>query len=97
MKGPLSKEDPKVLQAVLRDIEEYLEDGDELVVESESELRRLVRITGRPRVLLVREMERAEAYRSRNAGRAFDPPPTLGTLLRLARLEVRAALTESGG
>lgn len=97
MRGPLSREAPEVLEAVLRDIDEFLEDGNELLVGSESELRRLVRITGRPRVLLVREMERAEAYRSRAAGRAYDPPPTLGTLLRLARLEVRAALRESGG
>lgn len=95
MKSPLSREKMEVLEAVLRDIEEFLEDGDELLVESESELRRLVRITGRPRVLLVREMERAEAYRSRNAGRAYDPPPTLGTLLRLARLEFSAARAEA--
>jgi hypothetical protein len=88
----LAGEKKKTLGEVLRDIDEFLEEPvAEERVESESELRRLVKITGRPRVLLVRELERAEAYRSGGDGRAFEPPPTLGTLLRLARLEVSAA------
>lgn len=98
MRHPLAREQKGVLEAVLRDIGEFLEEpGTEIAVESETDLRRLVLVTGRPRVLLVREMERAEAVRSRAGGRAFDPPPTLGTLLRLARLEFRAALAEAGG
>lgn len=96
MRHRLAGEAKGVLEEILQDIDEFLEEpGLELPVESEAELRRMVRVTGRPRVLLVREMERAEAVRSAVTGRAFEPPPTFGTLLRLARLEVKAALAEA--
>lgn len=89
------KEDPETIEAIVRDIDELLEEpAAALEVGSEAELRRVVRITGRPRVLLVREMERSEAVRT--GGRSWETPPTLGTLLRLARLEFRAALAEAG-
>ncbi len=98
MKHRLAGETKETLEAILRDVAELLEEPvHEVLVHSEGDLRSLVKVTGRPRALLVREMERAEAVRSRAAGRAFDPPPTLGSLLRLARLEVRAAMGERGG
>lgn len=98
MRHRLAGEAKGVLEEILRDIDEFLEEpGLELPVESEGELKRMVRVTGRPRVILVREMERAEAVRSSITGRAFEPPPTFGTLLRLARLEVKRALAESAG
>ena len=93
----LAGESPETLEAIVRDVGELLEKPlQEVLVHSEADLRTLVRVTGRPRELLVREMELAEAVRSRAAGRAFDPPPTLGTLLRLARLEVAAAKRSAG-
>lgn len=98
MKNGLSRETRAVLEAIVKDIDGLLAgpQADEWV-SSETDLRVLVPVTSRQRVLLVREMERVEAYRSRAGGRAFDPPPRLGTLLRGARLEFRAALSEMEG
>lgn len=95
MKHRLAGEKPETLEAMQRDVDELLEEPlQEVLVHSETDLRSLVRLTGRPRALLIREMELAEAVRARAAGASFDPPPTLGTLLRLARLEVRKAMRE---
>lgn len=97
MRHRLARETPETLEAIVRDVDELLEEPvHEIRVHSESDLRALVRVTGRPRVLLLREMEIAEAVRARASGRMFEPPPTLGSLLRLARLEVRKALEGQG-
>lgn len=93
MKTWLSRETPQVLTAMETVINELLQGPEaEVPVESEQDLRRLVGVGDRPRVVLVREMERAEGVRSSSSGRAFQPPPKLGTLARLVRLEVNAAL-----
>lgn len=92
----LSRETPETLSAILRDIEELLEEPvAEEPVESEAHLRVLVPVIRRERRLLVMECERAEAFRVGSSGRAFLPAPKLGTLLRLARLEVRKRMKEA--
>lgn len=95
MRG-LGSEKRATLEAAVRDVDEFLnEPVAEEEVQSEEGIRRLVRPINRARIVLLREMERAEVFRSN--GRSFEVPVRLGTLLRLARLELRQALKEKEG
>lgn len=90
--------DPRVLRIALGELDSLLRgpDVDRTVPSWDDVLRASRRaLTSEANGVLLEELRLASRVRA-NGGDPWKPAPTLGTLLRLARLNVRAALQKTG-